>query len=390
MSGTGPFRLAGELRLRAGREVPVRRGHPWVYRGALEGPVPPGPGPFAVRAADGTRLGVAIAGEPQRSLALRMVAFGAEQWNRDVLHGRLREAVALRERLALNADAYRLVHAEGDRLPGLVVDRYGPWAVVEPFAVSWEPLLGAVAAFLVEELRFEGVLLRRGRAVEVLHGALPEGPVTVREGTVRLPADLVAGQKTGLFLDQRENRRRVASLAGGRELLNLFSYGGGFAVAALRGGARAAVNVDAAPAALDLARAAYALNELTGEDGTFVQGDAFQVTRDMVAAGRRFDLLVVDPPAFVKRRSELAGGLRGYKDINLQALRLAAPGALLLSCSCSALVGDDAFEQALTAAAADAGRFVRVLDRRGAGPDHPVALVAPETRHLKAWLCHVA
>jgi len=387
------FACAGDVRLKPGRDASVRRRHPWVYRGALAGPLPPGVAPVRVLAANGRPLGAALPGASGRSLALRMVAWDEEPWSAAALRGRLLEAARLRERLGLDADAYRLVHSEGDGLPGLVVDRYGATAVCQLFERAWEAYLPDVAAALAGELELANVLVRTGDAAgaspSAVLGRVPEGGVVVREGALRFEVDLVRGQKTGLFLDQRENRRRVAALARGARVLNLFSYSGGFAIAALAGGALRAVNVDSSEAALALARRCCALNGLPVRDDDFVTGDAFRVVRSLDAAGARFEIVVLDPPAFVKRASELQSGLRGYKDINLHAMRLVEPGGLLLSCSCSALVGEEQFAQALSAAAVDAGRALRVLERRSAGPDHPVSAHCPEAAHLKAWLCAV-
>jgi len=388
-----PFRVAGRVWLRPGREASVRRGHPWIYRGSLATPLGSSSLPVEVSSQAGERLGVALPGSSGASLALRVVAWGNEEWSAATLQQRLRTAVSLRERLGIDADAYRLVHAEGDGLPGLVVDRYGVYAVVELYEAAWEAYLDHLAQFLGTAVGCAAVLVRRpyaGRApVEARVGAAPTGVVTVREGQLVLPVDLVKGQKTGLFLDQRENRRRVAELAAGCEVLNLFSYSGGFAVAALLGGAVAAVNVDASGDALALAREAYRRNGLPVVEGDFLRGDAFFLARELVAAGRRFDLVVVDPPAFVKRKGDLARGLAGYRDINHQALRLLRPGGILVTASCSALVGEAQFAGALQAAAVDAGRRVTVLERRGAGPDHPVALACPEMEHLKVLFCRV-
>jgi len=385
-----PFAIGGEVRLKPGREASVLRRHPWVYRGALAGALPAGTVPVRVLAANGRPLGVALPGGSGGSLALRMVAFGEERWDGAALAARVRAAVELRERLNLDTDACRLVHAEGDSLPGLVVDRYAGTAVCEPYEPAWEPYLDAVGAPLEGAFGITSVLVRPpGQPPRVLRGAMPAAPVVIREGRLRFPVDLVAGQKTGFFLDQRENRRRLGSLARGARVANLFSYSGGFAVAALAGGAVRALNVDASPAALELARAAYRLNAIPVAEGDFIAGDAFRVARELVAAGERFEVVVVDPPAFVKRKAELEGGLRGYKDINLQAMRLLAPEGLLLTCSCSALVGEQEFGQALASAALDAGRALRVLERRGAGPDHPVSVFCREAAHLKAWLCAV-
>jgi 23S rRNA (cytosine1962-C5)-methyltransferase len=387
------FACAGTVSLKPGREASVLRRHPWVYRGALATPLPAGCLPLRVQAANGRPLGVALPGGLGGSLALRMVTFGDQAWDGAALAALVRRATALRDRLALDADAYRLVHAEGDGLPGLVIDRYGAVAVVEPYEAAWEPYLEAIASLLADGLGFSTVLVRpAGRAarpVRVLRGHMPEVPLVIREGRLRFAVDVEAGQKTGFFLDQRENRRRLGALAGGAEVLNLFSYSGGFAVAALAGGAVRAVNVDASAAALSLARHAYELNGLGVREPDFIEGDAFRVVRDLAAAGQRYGVVVVDPPAFVKRRGDLEGGLRGYRDINLQALRLTAPGGLLFTCSCSALVSEQQFGQALLGAALDAGRGLRVLERRGAGPDHPVSAFCGEAAHLKAWLCTV-
>ncbi|MFI5167174.1 MAG: class I SAM-dependent rRNA methyltransferase [Thermoanaerobaculales bacterium] len=389
-----PFACVGTVRLRSGREAAVRRRHPWVYRGAIADAIPLGGRPVDVVAANGAPLGVALPGGSGGSLALRMVAFGEQAWSAATLRDRFLGAHRLRASLDLDSDAYRLVHAEGDEFPGLVIDRYVDVAVCELYEAAWEAYLPSLRQLLVEELGIACVLLRRtwqrGIPVEVVDGKAPDAPVVVREGTFRLLVDLLHGQKTGLFLDQRENRRRLGALARGTSVLNLFAYSGGFALAALSGGATRAVNVDSSAAALSLARESYALNRFATREEDFVVGDAFRVTRERAAAGERFDVVVVDPPAFVRRKSELYPGLRGYKDINLQALRLVSPGGLLLSCSCSALVSEEQFGQALSAAAVDAGRFVRVLERRGAGPDHPISVFCPEMGHLKAWLCHVA
>jgi len=388
-----PFACAGTVSLKPGREASVLRRHPWVYRGALATPLPAGCAPLRVQAANGRPLGVALPGGSGGSLALRMVAFGDQAWDGAALAALVRRAAALRDRLALDADAYRLVHAEGDGLPGLVVDRYGAVAVVEPYEAAWEPYLPEIASLLADEQGVSTVLVRPAggatRPVRVLRGHMPEVPLVIREGRLRFPVDVEAGQKTGFFLDQRENRRRLGAIAGGAQVLNLFSYSGGFAVAALAGGAVRAVNVDASAAALSLARHAYELNGLGVREPDFIEGDAFRVARDLVAAGERYGVVVVDPPAFVKRRGDLEDGLRGYKDINLQALRLTAPGGLLFTCSCSALVSEQHFGQSLFAAALDARRTLRVLERRGAGPDHPVSVFCPEAAHLKAWLCTV-
>jgi len=388
-----PFAPVGSVRLRPGREFSIRRRHPWVYRGALAHPAP-APGPVAVLAADGTALGIALAAAGTGSLALRMVAWAGETWSAALLRQRLGDAAALRARLAIDSDAWRLLHAEGDGLPGLVIDRYRDVAVIEVFDPAWLAYLEVLLAYLTGEAECATVLLRRGEgrrgAVEALHGTVPSAPIEIREGRLVIPVDLIGGHKTGLYLDQRDNRRRIGELSDGAEVLNLFAYSAGFSLAALAGGARRAVNVDASAAALTLAREGYARNGFAVAAEDFIVGDAFVVTRTMASSAARFDVVIVDPPSFVHRKSELACGLRGLKDINLQALKLVRPAGLLLSCSCSALVDHEAFAGTLAAAATDAGRAVRVLEVRGAAADHPFTLACREPRHLQAWLCHVA
>ncbi len=381
-----PYRLGGRVRLKRGRAASLFRRHPWVYRGALAEPIPCS-GAVEVCSWEGARLGVALVGEPGRSLALRVVAWGEEPWSPDTLRARLRCAAQRRARLDLYSDAYRVVHAEGDELPGLVIDRYDRWAVIEPFMPAWDEYLPDIASFLHASYRLEGVMVRRGRRVEPLLGDVPGAPVVVREGRWQLLADLTGGQKTGLFLDQRDNRRVIAGLSSARSVLNLFSYSGGFGVAALFGGAARVVNVDSSARALELARQTYEVNGLPVSNDDFICGDAFEVAAGLHAAGARFDLVIVDPPAFVTNRARLAAGLRGYREINRLALHLAAPQALLLTCSCSALVSEQLFAEALLTAALEAGRHLAILERRGAGWDHPVSLFCPEPRHLKAWLC---
>jgi 23S rRNA (cytosine1962-C5)-methyltransferase len=388
-----PFAVAGEVRLKPGRDVSLRRRHPWIYRGALAGELPASAGLVRVLGADGEALATALVGGSGGSLALRAVAFGDEPFDVGVLRSRLRAAAELRAALRLDSDGYRLVHAEGDELPGLIIDRYGVVAVIEMYEPAWQAWLPALAEALLAEHGCSSVLARaawrRKEEPQLVAGPRPDDVVVISEGPVRFPVDLFGGQKTGFFLDQRDNRRRVAELAAGRSVLNLFSYSGGFAIAALVAGARSALNVEASAAALELAREGYRLNGLALDEAGFVAGDAFEVTRQLLADGTRFELVVVDPPAFVKNKAALATGMRGYKDINLQAFKLAAPGALILTCSCSALVDEQSFGQALFAAALDAGRQVTILERRGAAPDHPVSIYCPEPRHLKAWLCRV-
>lgn len=354
--------------------------------------LPSGFAPVAVVSSRGKPLGVALPTASGGSLALRMVAFAPEAWNLETLQRRLQRALRLRERLALRSNAYRLLHVEGDGFPGLVADRYADTVVLALYEPAWEPYLAFFTDFFSGALGSRRVLLRRmyqPGAVEPLMGEFPKGQIVVQEGDWQLLVDVVGGQKTGLFLDQRENRFLVASFASGARVLNLFAYSGAFALAAMAGGAREVVNVDIAISARKLAERNYKLNGLLWKSEDFLVGDAFALCEQLASRNSLFDLVIVDPPAFAKKAEALSAALAGYRHINARALPLVAAGGFLLTCSCSARVTVEQLEAALLAAALEVNREVVVLERRGAGPDHPISLFCPETRHLKALWCVV-
>jgi 23S rRNA (cytosine1962-C5)-methyltransferase len=301
-------------------------------------------------------------------------------------------------------DGYRVVNAEGDFLPGLVVDRYGDVLCVQATTEGTESARSLWLPAL--EARFPGLTIlqrndlasRKGEGLslkdEVLAGAPPPARAAFRERGLKFVAELTGGQKTGFFLDQRENRQLLRGLAGGRRVLNLFSYSGAFGVAALAGGASRVVHVDVSERALELARENHRANgQLVDEPrapAATACADVFEDLRTRVAAGETWDLIVTDPPAFAKRRSDVDRACRGYKDVNRLALKLLAKGGLLLACSCSGAMSADLFQKVLFSAALDASREVRLLEKRGAGPDHPVSLDCPEGEYLKAFLLEAA
>jgi 23S rRNA (cytosine1962-C5)-methyltransferase len=334
----------------------------------------------------------------------RWWSFGDEPVDATLVERRLDEALALRRAVIPDGtDGYRAVNAEGDSLPGLVVDRYDDVLVVQATTEGterarflWLPALAA---------RFPGVAIVQkndlpsrageglGTADELLAGAELPARAGFRERDLAFVADLAGGQKTGFFLDQRENRQLVRRHAAGRRVLNLFAYSGAFGVAALAGGAERVTEVDVSAPALALARENHLANgqavEGSGARATFVAADVFDDLRARVAAGETWDLIVTDPPAFAKRKGDVDRACRGYKDINRLALKLLAPGGLLLACSCSGPVDAALFQKVLFAAALDAGVPARILERRGAGPDHPVSVFCPEGEYLKAFLLQV-
>jgi 23S rRNA (cytosine1962-C5)-methyltransferase len=310
-----------------------------------------------------------------------------EAWFR----ARIEKALAYRESLRIDADAYRLLHAEADGVPGLVVDRYGDYLVLQVSSAAIETRLEWVLAALGGLVAPSGVLLRGDSAarrregletgVKVLGGEVPK-VVVAREGSVRYAARLWAGQKTGGFLDQRENHRAAGWYArGAGRVLDVFSYSGGFALHAARAGAGPVEAVDASGDSLELARRNAKLNGLTHI--SFTRANAFDLLRERSDAGERYDAVILDPPAFAKKGRDLPRATRAYKEINLRAMKLLESGGILVTCSCSYHLSRELFEETLRSAAADAARTMRVREWRGQAADHPEVLTIPETRYLK-------
>lgn len=383
------------LTLKPGRDGPIRAGHPWVFSGAvasgLEGAEPGEP--VRVQAAGGAFVAAGYA-NPHTTITVRVLTLENEPIGPALVARRIEEALALRRAVLSPAvTAYRLINAEGDRLPGVVVDRYGDFLVCQFLTAGAARLAPVVVDALIARLAPRGIYERSeggvraeeglGGARGVLAGEEPPARLVVSEHDMRLVVDVVHGQKTGLFLDQRDNRARVRALAAGRRVLNAFAYTGGFALAVALGGARHVVSVDSSRLALALGEAAWAENGLAPDAAEWIEGDVFEWLR---ASRDRFDLIVLDPPPFVRRRRDLTSGLRGYKDVNLQALRRLEPGGWLLTCSCSQHLDGAGFRQVVAAAAAAAGRAVQLVGEHGHPPDHPTALAHLEGEYLKALL----
>jgi 23S rRNA (cytosine1962-C5)-methyltransferase len=383
------------ITLKPGREGPVQGGHPWIFSGAvasgLEGAEPGEP--VRVHAASGRYLAAGYC-NPRTTIAVRVLTLEEEAIDAALVGRRLDAALALR-RATLDAglDAYRVLNGEGDRLPGAVVDRYGDFLVCQFLTAGAARLAPAVVQGVQERLAPRGIFERSEGGVRaeeglagargVLAGAEPPPRLTIEEGGGRYLVDVLHGQKTGFFLDQRESRARVGALAAGRRVLNTFGYTGAIAIAAARGGAAHVVSVDTSRLALGLAATAWAENGLPASGGSFVVADVFEFLR---AGPELYDLVVLDPPPFVRRRRDLTPGLRGYKDVNLQAFRRLAPGGWLLTSSCSQHLARTAFREVVAAAAADAGRVAQVVAEWGHPPDHPVLLAHPEGEYLKVLL----
>ena len=383
------------LILKPGKERVIANRHPWIFAGAIASESGPDDAAFAdLFDARGTR--VASGFHSLRSqIRLRALTFGDEELTPDLIRARIATAVARRRGLFdAGTNAARVVHAEGDDLSGLVVDRYNDVAVVEIANSGIEKIRPLIVDALQHELAprvifFKNDLpVRRLEQLTLESEAIGAGDVAceVRENGLRFRVDPAEGQKTGFFLDQRENRAIVRGLAGGRRVLNLFSYSGAFGVYAAAGGAASVENVDVSARAIDLARINH---ELNGSTAIETVADAFDYVRDLGGRGARFDLVVCDPPAFAKSRGEVDRAARGYKDVNLFAMKLVAPGGLMMTFSCSGHLSLDLFQKVIFSAALDAGRRASFVRRLTAGADHPVSLYCPEGEYLKGFLLRV-
>lgn len=379
---TATITRKGEDRLRAG--------HPWIYRSdVMDANAAPGD-IVAVVGPRGRTLGYALFSD-RSEIVLRMVAHGDDAPGDAMWKDRLAAAIAYRDSLALDATAYRLVHGEADRLPSLIVDRYGDYLVVQALSQGIDRRLPDITAALVELLRPAGILARNDprvrllegldQHVEALHGEVPP-TIDVREGEVRYQVDPWRGQKTGLFLDQRENREAAMRYAHGR-VLDAFSYNGGFALALARR-AETVLAVDISEDAVARIRGNATRNRLTNIEARAM--NAFDELRELERVGAAFDTIVLDPPAFAKNKAAVRKALSGYKEINLRALKLLEPGGFLVTCSCSYNVSEDAFVAIVAEAAADARAEVSLVEKRAQGRDHPILLNVPETYYLKCLI----
>jgi 23S rRNA (cytosine1962-C5)-methyltransferase len=383
------------VRLEPGRHKRAAGGHPWIYSNELRmdaaAKALPGGSLVTVETADGKALGVATF-NPHTLVAARLLDRDAQKIiGRDFFVARLERALALRQRL-YGEPYYRLVHAEADGLPGIVADRFGDVLVTQlntagmvALEAEWRAACTEVLAPAAIVIRHDGTATSyEGIAEEsrVAQGALPEA-AELRENGARFRFDPLGGQKTGWFYDQRDNRKFMAGLSRGARVLDLYCFGGGFAIAAALAGADAVVAIDRSEPALTLAAASAELNGVGGRC-RFLRGEAFAELARLDAAGERFDVVIADPPAFVKSKKDLAPGLRGYRKLARLAAALVAPGGFLFTASCSHNVTVEDFAEAARRGLVDAERQGRIILSAGAAPDHPVHPALPESAYLKA------
>ena len=389
--------------LKTGREKSVLHRHPWIFSGAVDqvNGSPQAGETVLVRNASGDLLGSA-AFSPASQIRARMWTWDTEETiDEAFFQKRIEKALEFRKGVipAGETDAYRLIHGESDGLPGLVVDLYGDWLVVQILSCGAEAHRETLVRLLEELIgigniyersdvdvrQLEGLTDRTG----VLHGVRPPDPLWIHENGVKFAVDLVKGQKTGFYLDQRANRHRVGQLAESRSVLNCFCYSGGFSLYALMGGAKDVISVDSSAEALNLARLNLQANSLPAQKAEWLQGDVFHVLREMRDRARKFDLIILDPPKFAHTAAQAEKAARGYKDINLLAFKLLNSGGILATFSCSGGVSADLFQKIVAGAALDAGVDARIIDLLRQGPDHSVALNFPEGAYLKGIICQV-
>ena len=390
--------------LRPGKEKPVSNRHPWVFSGAI------------ARIDDGTRDGdiVDVADGRGRFLArgyinrlsqitVRLLTWDeSETIDRRWLRRRLERAVQGRRRLldGTECDAFRLVNAESDGLPGLVVDRYGDYLVVQFLTLGTETLRDEIVDLLQDILAPRGIYNRSDVDVRrreglpeeagLLGGDMPPDQMEIAEQGHRFMVDIKGGQKTGFYLDQRDNRRRaIPYLQDAKTVLNAFAYTGAFGVYAAKAGVERVVSVDVSAEALAHAETNMALNVPGPREDEWITGDVFSMLRRFRDEGRTFDCIIMDPPKFAATQGQVQSACRGYKDINLLAMRLLEPGGTLLTFSCSGLVSPDLFQKVLFGASVDAGRDVQILEKLSQAADHPILLAFPESEYLKGFICRV-
>lgn len=387
---------AYRVQFKRNRDERVLQGHPWVFSGeVLEKPPAEADGAIVgVYDSRGRFIGQGYCNTQSNILVRILSRARNEVIDRAWWRARLAEAIALRGTYVHGTDAYRLVNAESDGVPALVVDQYAGFLSIQILSLGIDVRRQELVELLVELLHPKGVYersdvpVRRLEGLEarkgVLYGEEPPRDLVIQEGPYRLHVDLHEGQKTGFFLDQRPNRLQVGELSKGKRVLNCFSYSGGFTMAAAQGGASEVVSVDISAEAVALGEQNAKLNGVA-DRCRWVTANAFDFLREQEKGGELYDVVILDPPAFTKTKESIPGAVRGYKEINLRGIRLLKPGGLLISSSCSHHINPAHFVGIIQEAAVDSGKRLRMLELRGAGMDHPILPAASETNYLKCF-----
>lgn len=387
--------------LKAGREKSLLRRHPWIFSGAIqrmdESSITYGE-TVDILSSNGQFLARA-AYSPDSQIRARVWTFEEEPVDKEFIRRRIRSAIQAREIWGLrrDTDSYRLIYAESDNLPGLIVDRYEDVLVLQSLTAGSEAWKETIADLLLEETGLSTIYERSDADVReleglkavvgLLRGSLPQSPITIHEHNLLFNVNFAAGHKTGFYLDQRRNRLRVRALARDRDVLDCFCYTGGFSVNALSGGAKSVLSVDSSAGALALCRENVSLNRLAADRHSILEGDVFHLLRKFRDEGRSFDMILLDPPKFAPTAAQAEKAARGYKDINLLAFKLLRPGGLLVTFSCSGGVEAGLFQKIVAGAALDAGVEAQIVEPLSQAEDHPVALNFPEGAYLKGLVC---
>ena len=373
-----------------------RTGHPWVYLDDLNSPDPSASGQIVrVKGSQGQSLGQAFFNANSK-IGLRWLTRDSERpVDQSFWAERLEEAFKLRQRLVQDTNAYRLISSEADGFPGLIVDRYGSVLVLQSLSLGMEKVLPLIVDLLTERIQPTSIVARNDSHVRTLEGlplekkllsGIHPGRIEVTEGEIRYLVDVWEGQKTGAYLDQRENRLRARDYARGR-VLDLFAYQGGFSLQ-VASKAEEVLAIEDSEAALAHLKENLSLNHFTQVHAQ--RGNAFDGLRELERSGERFDLVILDPPAFAKNKQDVQDAWRGYREINLRALKILKPEGVLFTCSCSYNITDEIFTQILREASRDAQRLTRLLEIRAQSKDHPILLTHPESKYLKCFVLEVA
>jgi 23S rRNA (cytosine1962-C5)-methyltransferase len=389
-----------EIILKAGREKSLLRHHPWIFSGAVQysGEDIPLGDTVDVLSSQKEFLGRA-AYSPFSQIRARVWTFEEEPVDAEFFRKRIHSAVHSRDARGLrrDTDSYRLIYAESDHLPGLIVDRYGDVLVLQSLTAGSEFWKETIADLLLEETGLTTIYERSDADVRelegmetkvgVLRGTLPQPPTTIHEHSLIFNVNFAGGHKTGFYLDQRRNRLRVRELAKDKDVLDCFCYTGGFSVNALAGKAKSVQSVDSSADALTLCKENVSLNQLDETRHTTLEGDVFQVLRKFRDEARSFDMIILDPPKFAPTAAQVERAARAYKDINLFAFKLLRPGGMLVTFSCSGGVDEGLFQKIIAGAALDAGVEAQIIEHLSQAADHPVALNFPEGMYLKGLIC---
>ncbi|NWG08123.1 MAG: class I SAM-dependent methyltransferase [Chloroflexi bacterium] len=393
--------------LKAGREKSLLRRHPWIFSGAIQ-PLDDEPASGAtVDLLSFNKQFLARASySPSSQIRARVWTFEDEPIDKEFFRQKIRAAIAMRSTFQVSgfSDAVRLIYAESDGIPGLIVDRYGDMLVLQSLTAGSEYWKETFADLLLEETGCSTIYERSDADVRELEGlkpnsgllrgdnpqlsqGIPAGPITIHEHALKFNVNFASGHKTGFYLDQRLNRLRVRELAKDKDVLDCFCYTGGFSVNALAGGAKSVLSVDSSADALELCKENIALNHLPSEKHTVLEGDVFQLLRKFRDENRSFDMIVLDPPKFAPTAMHAKKATRAYKDINLLAFKLLRSNGILVTFSCSGGVDEALFQKIIAGAALDAGVDAQIVEHLAQAPDHPVSLHFPEGAYLKGLVC---